>query len=157
MDSAAQAVLAQELAVDPLQLGYAGLADSAAADRLNRADRPGRAAVKASDVRRYVLLRGLWPALQDLAAGGADPVAKGTAATVLQTLAPNSFDEIRMNDPEVRAAVAQMLLVLVNAGVLAEQNRVEMLALGDAAVSRADELGLGFVHHLDVARARGNG
>jgi len=106
------------------------------------------------DVRRYVLLHGIWPAIQAVASGSADPVHRGTAVTILQTLAPNSFDEIRMNEPEIRAAVSGMLDTMVAAGAMTAQHKADMMALGDASVSRAAELGLGPVHHLDVAEAR---
>jgi hypothetical protein len=148
------AVLAAELADDPEGLGYAAMSDAQAADALNAPNRPGRKPVPASDVRRYVLLNGLWPGLQALSASGTDPVQRGTAMTILQTLAPNSFDSIRMNDPAIRGAVTQMLQTMVDAGVMAAAHRDAMVALGDAPVSRAEELGLPAVHHIDVAEAR---
>lgn len=155
MDPQALAALAAELADDPLSVGYASMADSEAADAINAPSRPGRRPVPASDVRRYVLLNGLWPGLQALAANpAADPTQRGTAITILQTLAPNSFDTIRMNDSAIRAAVSQMLQTMVDAGAMAAEHRAAMLALGDAQVSRAEELGLDRVHHLDVGAAR---
>jgi hypothetical protein len=146
--------LAQEIGDDPLGNGYADLADSQVADRLNAPARPGKRAVPATDVRRYVLLHGLWPRIQGVAASSTNPVWQGTAITILQTLAPNSFDQIRMDDPDTAAAVEQMLTAMVDAGALTAQNRDQMIALGDAQISRAAELGLGVVHHLDVAEAR---
>src|SRR3954447_17457604 len=146
--------LAEEIRQDPLGNGYADLGDPQVADRLNAPARPGKKAVPATDVRRYVLLHGLWPKLQAVAASSANPVWQGTAITILQTLAPNSFDQIDMADPDTAAAVGQMLTTMVDAGVLTAQNRDEMVALGNAQISRAAELGLGAVHHLDVAEAR---
>lgn len=146
--------LAAEIADDPLGIGYASMPDSAVAQSLNTPSRPGKKVVPASDVRRYVLLHGIWPKIQSLAASSANPVYQGTAITILQTLAPNSFDDIRMSDPEVSAAVTQMLTTMVNAGAMSETNRDEMVALGNAQISRAEELGLGNVHHLDVAAAK---
>jgi hypothetical protein len=154
MDAASLGTLRTELSGDPAGLGYQGLSDAQAADALNARTRPGKQPVPASEVRRYVLLNGLWPGLQNLAANGTDPVQKGTALTILQTLAPNSFDSIRMNDPAVAAAVTQMLQTMVDAGVMTAAHRDAMVALGDAQVSRAEELGLGHVHHIDVAEAR---
>lgn len=146
--------LRAELADDPLDLGYLDLSDAQAADILNARTRPGRQEVPAREVRRYVLLNGLWPAIQSLAATGADPVHRGTAVTILQTLAPDSFDSIRMQDPIVRAAVTQMLQTMVDAGAMTESHRDAMVAMGDTLVSRGVELGIGVVHHLDVAAAR---
>jgi hypothetical protein len=146
--------LARELADDPLGLGYAALSDAEAADALNAPSRPGRQVVRTVDVRRYVLLHGIWPAVQAVAANAPDDFHRGTAVTILQTLAPNSFDEIRMDEPEIRAAVSGMLDTMVAAGAMTAQHKADMMALGDATVSRAAELGLGPVHHLDVAEAR---
>lgn len=146
--------LAAEIADDPLGVGYASMPDSAVAESLNTPSRPGKKVVPASDVRRYVLLNGLWPKIQSLAVSSPDPVYQGTAITILQTLAPNSFDEIRMNDPLVSGAVTQMLTTMVAAGAMSATNRDEMVALGDAQISRAEELELGIVHHLDVAAAK---
>ena len=147
-------VLRDELANDPLGIGYAGMEDSAVADAINTPTRPGKQVVPASEVRRYVLLNGLWPRIQSVASGSSNPVHQGTAITILQTLAPNSFDEIRMNDPDIAAAVAGMLTTMVEAGAMTAENRDAMVAMGDTTVSRAAELGLSLVHHLDVAEAR---
>jgi hypothetical protein len=147
-------VLQDELSNDPLDLGYADMQDSEVADALNALNRPGKQVVPASEVRRYVLLNGLWPRIQAVASSSSNPVHQGTAITILQTLAPNSFDEIRMDDPEVAAAVAGMLTTMVDAGAMTEAHRDAMVALGDATISRAAELGLSVVHHLDVAEAR---
>ena len=148
-------VLRSELVDDPLGLNYQSMSDAQAADSLNTPNRPGKQAVAASDVRMYVLLNGLWPAIQNVAANSTDPVHKGTAITILQTLGAGSFDAIRMNIPEIAAGVAAMLQTMVAAGAITAENRAAMIAMGDALVSRADELGLGGpVHHLTVAEAR---
>lgn len=147
-------VLRDELSADPLGRGYDTMEDSAVADSLNEPNRPGKQPVPASDVRRYVLINGLWPRVQAVASSSSNAVHQGTAITILQTLAPNSFDVIRMDDPEIAAAVSGMLATMVDAGAMTPQHRDAMVALGDATVSRATELGLRVVHHLDVAEAR---
>ena len=147
-------ILRDEITNDPLGRLYSAMADHEIADSLNYADRPGKKPVPATDVRLYILLNGLFPAIQNLAANGQDATQKGTAITILQTIAPNSFDTIRMNLPNVNVAVSQMLQTMVDAGVMTAQHRTDMLALGDATISRAQELGLPAVHHLDVAEAR---
>ena len=147
-------ILREEIMNDPLSKNYEAMADSEVADFINTADRPGKKPVPATDVRLYILLNGLFPGIQNLAANGQDPTQRGTAITILQTIAPNSFDTIRMNLPNVRGAVSQMLQTMVEAGVMTAQHRTDMLALGDTMISRAQELGLSTVHHLDVAEAR---
>jgi hypothetical protein len=145
--------LAAEISADPLAVGYADMADSAIADSLNAPTRSGKRVVPASEVRSYVLLNGLWPRIQALTAS-TNPIHQGSAVTILQTLAPNSFDTIRMNDPAIAAAVFNLLSTMVTAGALTEEQRDAMVALGDAEISRAEELGLPPVHHLDVAAAK---
>lgn len=147
------AKLRAEIIEDPLGLGYADMSDSQVADHLNAPSVPARGVVPASDVRSFVLLNGIWPALSK-AAQATDPVLQGTAETIIQTLAPNSFDTIRMNDEPVFTAVQNMLGVMVAAGVMTEAQRDQMIALGDTRISRAQELGLETVHHLQVGEAR---
>lgn len=147
-------VLRSELSNDPLGLNYIILSDAEAADALNAPSRPGKQAVAASDVRMFVLLNGLWPAIADLAQNSTNPLYKGTALTILQTISAGSFDTIRMNRPDIHAGVSAMLQTMVEAGVFTVEQRAGLIALGDALISRAEELGLGTVHHLTVAEAR---
>jgi hypothetical protein len=146
--------LRNEISTDPLGRGYSDMQDSEVADSLNEPSRNGMREVPSSDVRMYVLLHGLWPAFQAAATTSPDPTIRATAITILQTIGAGSFDTIRMNRADVYTGVSQMLQTMVSAGVMTEQNRAEMLALGETMVSRAQELGLGQVHHLQVAEAR---
>ena len=130
------------------------MSDAEVADAINTPNRPGKKPVPASDVRMYVLLNGLWPTIANVAQNGTDQVQKGTAMTILQTLGAGSFDTIRMNHPQIAAGVAAMLQTMVEAGAMTAAHRAAMIAMGDATISRADELGLGVVHHLHVAEAR---
>lgn len=143
-----------ELAEDPEGMNYAALSDPEAADLINAQNRTVLGTVRASEVRRFVLLNGIWPRIAAAAQGHADPTVQGTAITILQTLAPNSFDEIRMADPQVFGAVTQMLGTLVSAGVMTADQRDAMVALGNIPISRASELGLPHIHHTDIGLAR---
>lgn len=147
-------ILRAELEADPLGVGYPNMADSEAADALNAPTRPGKKEVQANEVRMYVLLHGLWPAIENVASTSTNPLHKGTAVTILQTLGAGSFDTIRMNNAAIAEGVSSMLQTMVEAGAMTAEHRVAMIAMGDAQVSRAQELGLGTVHHLMVAEAR---
>lgn len=147
-------ILRAELEVDPLGAGYSEMADSEVADALNAPSRPGKREVPANDVRMYVLLNGLWPAIQGVAASSPNPVHKGTAITILQTLGAGSFDTIRMNNPAIANGVAGMLQTMVDAGAITAEHRNAMIAMGDAQVGRAQELGIAYVDHLTVAEVR---
>lgn len=147
-------ILRSELIDDPLGMGYASMSDAQAADLLNVPNRPGYKPVAASDVRMFVLLHGIWPSLAALAQSSANPLYQGTAITILQTLGPGSFDTIRMNRLEIRTGVGAMLQTMVDAGAMTADQRTAMLAMSEAMISRAEELGLPVVYHPHIAEAR---
>lgn len=152
------AILAAEIVGDSLARGYAQMSDSEVADDLARIYRAGRQAVYARDVRRYVLLNGIWPAVQALAADvNAALQSRGAAITFLETLAPNSFDQFNLQETAVYQGVDASLGMLQAAGVLTADQRADLLGLADTQMSRAHELGLDGLDHIDVARARGVG
>jgi hypothetical protein len=146
--------LRQELINDPIGIGYDSMSDAEAAEALNTKTRPGKRAVQATEVRSYVLLSGLWARISNVAQSSPDPIHQGTAVTILQTLAPNSFETIRMQDSSVYGAVTQMLQTMVSAGAMEQEHMDAMLAMGDALVGRGEEIGIGSVSHIDVAEAR---
>lgn len=150
-------ILRTEIMDDPLGRSYSAMADSQVADSLNTPDRAGKKEVQANEVRMYVLLHGLWPTIQAVAATSTNPLHKGTAVTILQTLGAGSFDTIRMNNAAIAEGVSSMLQTMVDAGAMTAEHRAAMIAMGDAQISRAQELGLGTVHHLMVAEARRQG
>lgn len=148
------AALRTELTDDPLGIGYESMSDPEAAEALNAQTRPSTGTVLASEVRRFVLINGIWPRIAGAAQAHPDPVVQGTAITILQTLAPNSFDGIRMGDPTVAGAVTGMLDTMVSANLMTTGQRDGMIALGSILISRADELGLGRVSYIDIGEAR---
>ena len=143
-----------ELAGDPTGIGYASMSDAEAAQAFNAKTRPGKRSVQATEVRSYVLLSGLWARISGVAQSSPDARYQGTAVTILQTLAPNSFETIRMQDPAVYGAVTQMLQTMIDAGAMEQIHMDAMLAMGDALIGRGEELGIGNVSHIDVAEAR---
>lgn len=150
------AVLANELRTDPAGLGYAPLlasgSDGALADLLNRQDRAGRRPVAVRDLLRWGAKSGV---LADIVAASQNlTAAKAIRAVSLAALKLlDRLDTLDLDDADIRAMVDG----LAAAGVLTAAQRTELLALGDAPVSRAEQLfGLGVtVSHLDVARALG--
>lgn len=131
------ASLRAELASDPVALGYSGLSDALAAAKLNATDTGrtlARTAVPASEILGAID-DGAWPStaiLQDKLRGilGIDPIdaSNTNIRGILGAIFPN------------------------NGQTAATRGR--LLALSTRAVSRADELGLGDVNAVDVARAR---
>lgn len=146
--------LRDELTADPENIGYVNMTDAEVAEALNAPSIDAKGTVPASTVRSFVLLNGLWPRFSKAAQTHGDATVQGTAETILQTLAPNSFDEIRMGDQAVYNAVESMLSVMVSAELMTEEQKGQMMSLGDMKISRAQSLGFGSVGFLDVSEAR---
>ena len=150
--------LRTELQTDPAALGYAPLvaagSDGAVADLLNRANRSGRRPVSVRDLLRWAAKTGV---LADIVGASQSAVMpKGARAVALAALKLlERLDTLDLDDLDIRA----MLDALVAAGVMTAVQRDDLLTLGNATVSRAEQLfGLGaIVDHLDVARALGRG
>ncbi len=148
-------MLASELLDDPLGRGYASMSDREAVDSLNAANRAIRVSVSSRDIRKYVLMNGLWPRISGLASDpSADLNSRGAAITLLETIAPNSFDVVSMDDPQVYATVEAMANMMISAGTITADHRDAVLYMSEAIVSRAVELGIGSVDVGDVQTAR---
>ena len=129
-------VLRDELTLDPLGRGYAAMSDRAAADSLNAQDRSGgeRGTVRGSEI-----FNALVPA--EFAALSAEQQQRVRDVFALG-------DEI-----DVRGGT-NTRQVLLNAFGAGATTRTNLAALVDRQQSRAEELGLPRLHHLDVAKAR---
>lgn len=129
--------LRAELLADPAGLGYAGLSDQAASDRIGATDTGrtlARTAVPASEILGAID-NGAWPTtaiLQDKLRGvlGIDPI-------------DTSNDNIR-----------GILGAIFPVGGQTGATRTRLLALSERTVSRAEELGLGAIEAEDVRIAR---
>lgn len=130
--------LAAELTNDPVGLGYAGLTNAQAAAKLNATNTGrtrNRARVEVTEVFNCID-DGAWPAtaiLQDKLRG---------------VLSMPYVDASNTNTRGILGAI------FPNSGATAA-TRTRLLALGTEAISRATELGLGYVSEGDVALARG--
>jgi hypothetical protein len=156
LDDAQTAVLADELTLDPLARGYAAMTDREAADDLNAPARPARRRVALGDLHQYIdnLADGggvpVWEAIES---NQADAGALGVACRAALRLRGARADYPPVNLDN--AMVQGQLDGLVTGGVLSAAQKAGILALGDTTVSRAAELGLPGLGHLDIARARG--
>lgn len=128
------APLRAELLTDPVALGYAGLSDQAAADKLN-ATTTGRTLARRS-VGKNELLTAIvdseWPT---------------TALLQNKLLCIFSCDTVDASNANVRAIFA----AIFGPGTA---TRTNLLALGTQVASRATELGFGVVTLTDVKLAR---
>jgi hypothetical protein len=149
--------LGDELRNDPAGLGYAPLlalgADEALAKLLNLRGRPGRRPVTVRGLLRWGATSGVLSDLVTSSQGASSRAARAVSLAFLRLL--DRLDSLDLDDADIRAMVDALVL----AGVLTAAQRTELMALGAAQVSRAEELfGPGTsVGHLDVAQALGRG
>jgi hypothetical protein len=88
MNEAQLSTLAAEITNDPLSRGYSGMTDAAAADSINTSNRPTYKAVYTADIRRYVLINLIMPALKDARTNGSTADIKNVADTAYEMLSP---------------------------------------------------------------------
>jgi hypothetical protein len=143
-------VLVAELGDDPLQRGYAGMADQAAADSLNGVNRT--VADPTRKTFRDLLRKG---GMAD--AGIIHGKLKAAAATddgvALAIGAAGDYGSDGGLDFSASETVAGIDM-LVAGGVLTSQEADALKSLGQRTVSRAEELGLGLVTDGHVGSAR---
>lgn len=138
--------LQTELSNDPLQRGYAGMTDAECAADLNE--------------KRYAQVAERWITERTIMAELADGQA---IMEVLETVAEQSGEVARavkwldpargglnIADAKVRAQIDD----LATAQLLTQQQAEALKALAEQPASRAEVLGLGVVHHLQIAEAR---
>lgn len=140
-------LLVQEVVNDELGRNYSVMSPSELMNSLNDVNRP--VAVKAKDVRRYLLLVGRWPGIADAATHQATASIRQSALNVVDTLA--NFDDFDLQDPAVLAAVSAGLDSLISFNLMNETDKAAILSLGDNKQSRGEEIGFGIVRLSDVA------
>lgn len=131
------AALRQELTLDPVPLGYAGLSDTQAAAKLNALD-TGR-----TQPRTAVPVQEVFNQVED-AAWPSTAILQDKWRGVL------SMPVVDASNTNTRAILGT---IFPNSGATAA-TRARLLALSTQPVSRATELGLGIVLESDVTRAR---
>src|SRR5690349_2334037 len=149
MNDAQLTTLANEIANDPLGRGYADMSDIAVAGDINTSNRPAYKPVDTTTIRRYLLLNGLMPGIKDAKVNGATAQIKKTADIILDTLNPNAFEQVSMEDPAVFTAVSNMIDVMVAAGVVTSTDKANILGMRNATRTRAAELDIPAPTHLD--------
>lgn len=129
--------LRNELLNDPATLGYGGLSNAAAANKLNALD-TGRTVS-----RTRVEVTEIFNAIDD----GAWPSTALNQDKLRAILSMPFIDASNTNTRSIFGAI------FPNSGAT-QATRTRLLALSTRTVSRAEELGLGFVTEGDVAIAR---
>lgn len=148
------AALKTEIQSDPLALGYAAFIasgnDMVLAALLNAITGPGAATISRTAVTRGALLRGIIPALDQLASGVDSVGVAIPPATSAKWR--NRFDALRASDSEVAldAPLGGMLQQLVT-DKLTSQPYID--AITKRTGSRAEVLFGAAVTHIDVANA----
>lgn len=129
--------LRDELTSDPVTLGYGGLSNAAAANKLNALD-TGRTVS-----RTRVEVTEIFNAIDD----GAWPSTALNQDKLRGILSMPFIDASNTNTRSIFGSI------FPNSGAT-QATRTRLLALSTRTVSRAEELGLGFVTEGDVAIAR---
>lgn len=130
---------------------YEELDDQAAADALNAATVVVRRAVPTRDIFIAAMRNGLILALRTVTLDSEQPAAlRALAQTALDLTDQSVLDSVDMDDP---ASVA-LLGALEQYGLLSKEQAQMFAAMGDASISRVEQLGLGTVTAGDVGRAR---
>lgn len=147
------AVLKTELQTDPKALGYAPLiasgSDGALADKLNAKTISGRKPVDVKTLLRWGASSGVLADIVTNSSSAGDKKVRSICIATLKLL--ERLDTLDLDDAGIRALVD----ALVTGGVMTAAQKDELLALGNAPVSRTEELfGIGVVvGHEDVAKA----
>jgi len=138
--------LHDELINDPLDIGYAELTDTLCADSLNAKNRVVVGSVSRSDFN-------VW------AAAGPRATIEDVATTVgpfrasalsLRDFLNGSSDSLDLSNARIRG----LLVAWKNNNLITQDEHDDLIELATKTISRAEELGLGFVHASQVRDAR---
>lgn len=132
--------LLEELTTGPLAVELAPLItagnDGAILAVLNRQDISAKGKVSAHDIREYLMVENLlWMAIKD----------SPTLACKATIEALAMFETFDLNNSKRLAMFTQVLEGLVQDNLVpdfTEQNKVDLLAMGDVLISRAEQLGI---------------
>lgn len=115
-----------------------------AASELNDKSITVKSELPAADVKRYLIINGVWL-----------PIKRATsdaAETVRDAL--DAFEVFDLSDTTTLATIDATLSQLVTETLLTSAQKAELMALADISISRAEQVGLGRVRAGDVERAR---
>lgn len=147
------AALKAEIALD----AYKGMDDAEIAAALNAETVDAVRKVQTWEARALLFGTGEWGAIKLLSRqtptmGSTEAQAVAVAITTIDTMTETQV--LDADQPEAFGAMQQMVGVLQAAGVLTAATATKLLALRDAKISRAAQLGLGEVRPGDVANVR---
>lgn len=145
--------LKAELADDPLRRGYASMTDREALASLTRADRETYRDVTFAELKGALIEYGIILKIRPYA-GATEHPAWPAIGTVLEVMDQAGVNVLPYSETGTRARVDAIKDGLLAAGIIDQADHDVLSALGVRTVSRAEELGLGRIRELDVARAR---
>ena len=132
-----------DLKAELLLPAYKAMTTQEKADALNALTVPRFQPVSYRDVASYFMVVDKYLVLND---------ATDDAAREFM-LAMRTFNNFDMTNPIVETKINASLDALVTAGHLTAADKAAVLSLADAPISRAEELGLGFIQDYDVDNA----
>jgi len=142
--------LADELTSGPLAVELAphisAGADGVVAAILNRKDIPAKGKVLSHDIRQYLMLVDLLIAIE----------SSSQPSCVAAKRALEVFPIFDLSNPMILGKFTQVLDGLVAEDLIpdfTETHKLTILSLADVLISRAEQVGLGHIDHMAVAKA----
>lgn len=138
-----------EIDGDPLSLGYSGMSDSAVALSLNQEVRNKLQPIGSAELLAWSAGNARLQKIKTSAESGVDDTIKSIAhAAYLMITRSDTMLDLNLAD---RVA---LLDALVSYDVLTVEDKTSLESLATVAISRGEELGVGFVRAGEVAQAR---
>lgn len=144
--------LRNELATDPLGIGYAAMSDIETLASLSARTRTVFRDVGISQLAGVIEEQALVPALR--AVPEASPVYPVAEQLLRFAVGQTPVTSISYSDPAIRARTDQGIGGLAQMGIITQAQAATILALGRTTISRAEELGLGPLTELQIKEAR---
>lgn len=140
--------LKAELVEDPESIGYSGMTDEQAAAALSVADRSYLTPIGSRRLLEWSMKSARLADIEDATTTGPEPIR--AIARGAMFLLSRSDTEL---DPGNATHVA-MINGLIAGGVLSDDDKAELIGMGQNQRSRAAEVGLGEVRASDIMKAR---
>lgn len=134
--------LRYELLADPLQRGYASMTHDQAAASLDAVNIVTSVDLPIAEVQAYLLFDGTLIALRDwLPANPTPGPLRTSVAALLEAIDSPRLNNFKLSTPERYQAVVQQTQVMVQGGLLTQQQANDLIGMATVTVSRAAQIG----------------
>ena len=134
--------LRYELLADPLQRGYASMTNDQAAASLDAVNIVTSVDLPIAEVQAYLLFDGTMIALRDwLPANPTPGPLRTSVAALLEAIDSPRLNNFKLSSPARYQAVVQQTQVMVQGGLLTQQQANDLIGMATVTVSRAAQIG----------------